>query len=107
MQHSSTDLSYTPIMEPVKLSSMEWPGDPHVNLNKLARLGYHDVYVETTRDHKPKSYPDFPSVYPPDEHLMCIDFLYWASILQPFEWETRCVTNSACCGHHSPARPQL
>jgi len=82
------DLSYTPIMEPVKLSTMEWPNDPHVNLNKLVRLSYHDAYVETTRDHKPVSYPDFPSVYPPDEHLMCIDFLYWASILKPFEWDT-------------------
>jgi hypothetical protein len=78
-------------MEPVKLSTMEWPNDPHVNLNKLVRLSYHDIYLETIQDHKPVSYPDFPSLYPPDEHLMCIDFLYWASILKPFEWDTRCV----------------
>jgi len=83
----SLDLSYTPIMEPVKLMGMNEPHDPHVNLNKLASLGHHDVYLEVTRDNKPVSYPGWPNIYPPDEHLMCIDFLYWASILKPFEWE--------------------
>lgn len=77
-------------MEPVKLMLKE-DREPHVNLAKLASLSHHDTYLEVTRDHKPISYPDFPSVYPPDEHLMCVDFLYWASILKPFEWETRYV----------------
>lgn len=68
---------------------MNEPHEPHVNLNKLATLSHHDVYLEVTRDHKPVSYPSWPNIYPPDEHVMCIDFLYWASILKPFEWETR------------------
>jgi hypothetical protein len=77
-------------MEPVKLMDINVTGDPHVNLYKLVKLSHHDGYLEAIKNHKPIPYPDFPNLYPPDEHLMCIDFLYWASILIPYEWETRC-----------------
>ena len=80
-------------MEPVKLLDASVVADPFVNLNKLIRLSYHDSYLEAIADHKPISYTNFPSVYPPDEHLMCFDFLYWASIFIPHEWETRCAAS--------------
>lgn len=87
---SSLDLGYTSVQEPVKLKSMDEPGEPHVNLHKLAALSEHDVYEQVTESHKPAAFlPHFPSVYPPDEHLMCFDFIYWASTLVPHEWEAR------------------
>ena len=83
-------------MEPVKLLDASVVADPFVNLNKLIRLSYHDSYLEAIADHKPISYTNFPSVYPPDEHLMCFDFLYWASMFIPHEWETRCAVSGLC-----------
>ncbi|KAF7979986.1 hypothetical protein HWV62_40068 [Athelia sp. TMB] len=84
------DLSYTPIMEPVKLTGMNEPNEVHVNLNKLVRLGDREVYNEITKTHKPKAFPPWhPNVSPPDFQLLCFDFLYWGSVVQPDEWGSK------------------
>ncbi|KZP08693.1 hypothetical protein FIBSPDRAFT_840084 [Athelia psychrophila] len=86
---ASIDCSYTPIKEPVKLLDMNNPDDAHINLNKLAKLGDREMYDKIMQTHKPESFPPWhPNVLPPDFQLMCTDFLYWASVLEPFEWFT-------------------
>ncbi|KZP08687.1 hypothetical protein FIBSPDRAFT_964588 [Athelia psychrophila] len=86
---ASIDCSYTPINEPVKLLDMNYASDPHINLNKLAKLGYRNVYDEVMQTHQPESYPPWhPNVLPPDFQLMCTDLLYWGSVVEPYEWFT-------------------
>ncbi|KAF7979782.1 hypothetical protein HWV62_40818 [Athelia sp. TMB] len=75
-------------MEPVKLLGMDEPHEPHVNLNKLVRLSDREVYEQVLQTHQPESHDEFPNTYPPDFQVLCFDFLYWASVLQPYEWET-------------------
>ena len=78
-------------MEPVKLLGMDEPREPHINLNKLARLSHREVYEQVLQTHQPESHDEFPNIYPPDFQVLCFDFLYWASVLQPYEWETEYV----------------
>ncbi|KZP14748.1 hypothetical protein FIBSPDRAFT_751371 [Athelia psychrophila] len=86
---ASIDCSYTSIKEPVKLLDMKNHDEPHISLNKLAKLGDREVYDQVMQTHKPESFPPWhPGVLPPDFQLMCIDFLYWAATVEPYEWNT-------------------
>lgn len=66
------------------------PNEVHVDFWKLVRLSYHSGYLQATQENKPVAYDDYPKPpIPPDEQLMCFDFMYYVSAVQPYEWEQR------------------
>ncbi|KAJ7808255.1 hypothetical protein B0H14DRAFT_2870753 [Mycena olivaceomarginata] len=78
------DISYTKAPEWIKMIP-NYEHDQHVTFWSLARLAF-----PTTR--KASLVPPLPSPQhnislPPDQHLLCYDYLYYVSAHQPFEME--------------------
>ncbi|OSD05608.1 hypothetical protein PYCCODRAFT_1464961 [Trametes coccinea BRFM310] len=83
------DISYTRAPASVKLI----PGyehDSHSSFWSLAKLAFPDGRAEALS--KPDENPTRPSegnqvILPPDEQLLCYDYLYYVCALEPFEFE--------------------
>ncbi|KAL1741194.1 hypothetical protein HDZ31DRAFT_67174 [Schizophyllum fasciatum] len=80
------DISYTQVPPTVKLPNTG-PNDLHVSYWALAALGFPRTYQETVdlAEHAPS--PQLGLELLPDEQLMCFDFLYYASVLNTYEYE--------------------
>ncbi|KZP28811.1 hypothetical protein FIBSPDRAFT_728362 [Athelia psychrophila] len=80
----SLDISYTKAPEWVKTTPGEI-NDKHASFWALASLGFPDV---RSRELVPPRASDLHNVMlPPDEQMLCYDYLYYVCALQPFEWE--------------------
>jgi len=78
------DISYTKAPEWIKMIP-HFEHDQHVTFWSLARLAF-----PTTREASlvpPLPSPKHQVSLPPDEHLLCYDYLYYVSAHQPFEME--------------------
>jgi len=78
------DISYTKAPEWIKIS----PGfehDQHVTFWSLARLAFPKTRAASLVPPLPS--PKHQLSLPPDEHLLCYDYLYYVSAHQPFELE--------------------
>ncbi|THV07510.1 hypothetical protein K435DRAFT_847933 [Dendrothele bispora CBS 962.96] len=78
------DISYTKTPDWIKLVP-EWEHDPHTTFWTLARFAYPDT--RTPNLIPPQPSPAQQLSLPPDEHLLCYDYLYYVSTQQPFEWD--------------------
>ncbi|KAK7058451.1 hypothetical protein VNI00_002085 [Paramarasmius palmivorus] len=81
--HTKLDISYTKTPEWIKMVPDQ--NDPHATFWALARF----AFPETREEHL---VPPFPSPMhqvslPPDEQMLCYDFLYYVCAHQPFEFE--------------------
>ncbi|THV07511.1 hypothetical protein K435DRAFT_833398 [Dendrothele bispora CBS 962.96] len=85
LAHLKLDISYTKTPDWVK-SFRQWPHDTHTSFWTLARFAFPE-----TRDSNlvtPRPSPNNQVSLPPDDHLLCFDYLYYVCADQPFEWDT-------------------
>lgn len=66
---------------------MEHTWDFHLDFWKVASLGFHNRAVEAARESTTIPTPWSKEAIPPDEHMLCFDFLYYLSVIKPFEWD--------------------
>ncbi|PCH33956.1 hypothetical protein WOLCODRAFT_61728 [Wolfiporia cocos MD-104 SS10] len=78
------DISYTRAPEWVKLVP-NYEHDRHSTFWTLARLGFPEERAKNLVDPLPS--PQHQAVLPPDEHVLCYDYLYYVCAQQPFEFE--------------------
>lgn len=78
------DLSYTRAPDWVKLTP---PGidDKHASLWSLARLAYPEAR-ESAISQPPDPSPQRQLAIPPDDHLLCYDYLYYTAVTAAWEW---------------------
>ncbi|KAG6330606.1 hypothetical protein ID866_8483 [Astraeus odoratus] len=77
------DISYTVAPSWVKLAP---PSGAHGSLWSFARLSFPEGRAEAM-GRPPIPSPQNQVSLPPDDHLLCYDYLYFASADRPFEWE--------------------
>ncbi|ESK90926.1 hypothetical protein Moror_16427 [Moniliophthora roreri MCA 2997] len=82
--HTKLDISYTKTPDWVKLDPNA-KGDPHATFWSLARLAFPDTRAENLVTPHPS--PMHHVSLPPDEQMLCYDFLYYVGAHQPFEME--------------------
>jgi len=78
------DVSYTRAPNWIKL----YPGfehDKHTTFWALASIGYPDIGNEDRAVPRPS--PQHNLALPPDDHLLCYDYLYYVCALRPFEFQ--------------------
>ncbi|KAF7303293.1 hypothetical protein MKEN_01293400 [Mycena kentingensis (nom. inval.)] len=78
------DISYTQAPKWVKMIP-NFEHDQHVTFWSLATLAFPTTRKESLVEPKPS--PKHNVSLPPDEHLLCYDYLYYVSAHQPFEME--------------------
>lgn len=84
---SALEVSYTPVPASSKLTPAHEVWDIHFNAWKVARLGFPESAAQVRRETDPPIASPITGVrLPPDEHLLCFDFLYYMGVVQPFEW---------------------
>ncbi|KAG6334539.1 hypothetical protein ID866_4555 [Astraeus odoratus] len=78
------DISYTRAPAWVKLTP---PGsnDKHASLWSLARLSFSEAR-EQAMSQPPEPSPQHQLSLPPDDHLLCYDYLYYTAVASAFEW---------------------
>ncbi|KAG8869692.1 hypothetical protein FRB98_002285 [Tulasnella sp. 332] len=78
------DISYTK----VPTSTMMPEGYNHLSSWRLAALGFHSGWLQGTQENQPMdSEGPLKHRMPPDEQLLCFDFLYYVSTIRPWEWD--------------------
>ncbi|KAK7465417.1 hypothetical protein VKT23_005395 [Stygiomarasmius scandens] len=77
------DVSYTKTPDWIKLQK-EWAHDPHTTFWTLARFAYPETRNANLAEPRPS--PQNQVSLPPDEHLLCYDYIYYVCLQQPFEW---------------------
>ncbi|KAG8996936.1 hypothetical protein FRB93_000606 [Tulasnella sp. JGI-2019a] len=78
------DVSYTKIPATVKIPQ----GGVDLYAWELAKLGFHSGWLAGTRENQPMdSEGPLKHRMPPDEQLLCFDFLYYVHVTRPWEWE--------------------
>lgn len=101
-QHLKLDLSYTKMPEWIKLIP-KFEHDQHVTFWSFARFGFpetrNEVLLSPFANERVKPHPDTPGnpltlaskakqhTQPPDQHLLCFDYLYYVCAQQPFEFD--------------------
>ncbi|KAH7105754.1 hypothetical protein BKA62DRAFT_687863 [Auriculariales sp. MPI-PUGE-AT-0066] len=80
------DVSYTDAPKETKMSPE--PANWFIKIWPLARLAYPRGRAQAIHDGKVQSGPNSPTnhTHPPDEHLVCYDFLYFAGVTIEDEW---------------------
>lgn len=81
-----SDVSYTPVPANFKLTPENEKWDVHINAWKIAQLSWPDRGVMTQHDTDPPLASPLGARLHPDTHLLCFDFLYYMSVIRPFEW---------------------
>ncbi|KAF9518214.1 hypothetical protein BS47DRAFT_1256054, partial [Hydnum rufescens UP504] len=103
----SLEVSYTPVHKSAKLP-IDWDYS-HVSLMELARLAYLPGREAALLESPEPFVSEGPNAVriPPDHHLLCLDFLYYASILQPFEWDAEYFLPWSKIGTHTHFTPRM
>lgn len=78
------DISYTDAPKDAKMTP--WPGDWFVSFWPLAALAYPQGRKEALEEHEPRAGPIHGNTLPPDEQMVCYDFLYFAGAATQDEW---------------------
>ncbi|KIM70241.1 hypothetical protein SCLCIDRAFT_102054 [Scleroderma citrinum Foug A] len=78
------DLSHTLVPGWVKLTQPGVP-DKHASLWSLARLSFPEARVEALKQ-PPIPSPLHQASLPPDEQLLCFDYLYYTAVTNAWEW---------------------
>ncbi|EJD41495.1 hypothetical protein AURDEDRAFT_115423 [Auricularia subglabra TFB-10046 SS5] len=78
------DISYTDAPKDAKMTP--WPGDWFVSFWPLAALAYPEGRKEALEEHQPRQSLLHKAAHPPDEQLVCYDFLYFAGVATQDEW---------------------
>jgi len=73
------DVSYTKTPDWIKLSK-EWAHDPHTTFWTLARFAYPETRNANLAEPRPS--PQNQVSLPPDEHLLCYDYIYYVCLQQ-------------------------
>ncbi|TFK99714.1 hypothetical protein BDV98DRAFT_623553 [Pterulicium gracile] len=82
----SPDISYTQMPETVKLIP-HFEHDPHASFWQLAPYAYPDARNAALANFKPQPSPLHNATLPPDEHMVCYDYLYYVCGSQPYEYD--------------------
>jgi hypothetical protein len=103
----NVEVSYTPVHKTAKLP-IDWDYS-HVSLLELARLAYLPGREAALRESPEPFVSEGPNGIriAPDHHLMCLDFLYYASLLQPFEWDAEYYLPWSQIGTHTHFTPRM
>jgi len=78
------DISYTPTPDWVKLTPPD-VGDKHSSFWSLASLAFPETRESNLRDPYPS--PEHQLSLPPDEQLLCYDYLYYVGAQRAFEYD--------------------
>ncbi|KAH7916414.1 hypothetical protein BJ138DRAFT_468258 [Hygrophoropsis aurantiaca] len=78
------DISYTRAPSWIKLTAPE-VDDKHASFWSLARLGFPTARSESVQSILPS--PEHNHSLPPDEQLLCFDYLYYVGANRAWEWE--------------------
>lgn len=78
------DISYTRAPAWVKFSPPEIQ-DRHGSFWSLARLSFPEARAEAMSQ-PPEPSPEHQAYLPPDDQLLCYDYLYYMAVEQPWEW---------------------
>lgn len=78
------DISYTPTPGFVKLNDI--PQDFHALFWMLAALGFPNIRERALKEQSPHPSPQSQAVLEPNEHFMCLDYVYYASAVETHEW---------------------
>jgi len=83
----SLDVSYTTVPAGTKL--MADPNDKHTAFWPLARLGFPNGHNDGIREHPDPFQSTGPGKFkiPPDQQLLCYDFLYYVAAACQWEWQ--------------------
>jgi len=94
------DVSYTTAPRWIKMEPGN-DGDPHATFWGLASLAFPDTRASNLQS--PASSP----VLPPDDHLLCFDYLYYVGANSGYEWESDYSPAWRFVGRHMHWTPQL
>ncbi|KAJ3844938.1 hypothetical protein EV361DRAFT_943988 [Lentinula raphanica] len=83
--HLKLDISYTKAPAWVKLIP-DFEHDPHATFWSLARLAFPQALHENAVT--PLKSPLHGTSLPPDEHMLCYDYMYYVCAQQPYEYDT-------------------
>ncbi|KAF9270633.1 hypothetical protein L218DRAFT_976349 [Marasmius fiardii PR-910] len=78
------DISYTKTPDWIRYAP-DVPSDPHVLFWSLARLGFPDSRQASLVPPHPS--PMHQVSLPPDEHMLCYDFMYYVGVQQSWEFD--------------------
>ncbi|KAL4062994.1 hypothetical protein V8B97DRAFT_2026577 [Scleroderma yunnanense] len=84
VQNLKLDLSHTRVPAWVKLTQPGIP-DKHASLWSLARLSFPEARAEALTQ-PPIPSPQNQVSLPPDDHLLCYDYLYYTAVASAWEW---------------------
>ncbi|KAG9032477.1 hypothetical protein FRB95_001452 [Tulasnella sp. JGI-2019a] len=78
------DISYTKVPASAKMPQ----GNVDLSAWELAKLGFHPGWLAGTQENQPiDSEGPLKHRMPPDEQLLCFDFLYYVHVIRPWEWD--------------------
>jgi len=83
-QHLNLDVSYTRMPTWIKLIP-NFPHDQHSTFWSLAAFAYPEARAANLVP--PTESPNHKVLLPPDEHLVCYDYLYYSCASQPYEYD--------------------
>ncbi|KAJ7065244.1 hypothetical protein C8F01DRAFT_736409 [Mycena amicta] len=98
------DVSYTAAPRWIKLEPGN-DGDPHAAFWALASLAFQETRAENLQT--PALSPIHQLALPPDEHMLCYDYLYYVGASNTYEWEADYSPAWRFVGRHMHWAPDL